>query len=88
VDWLLQKHRDLIDAEFALNPDSGGVATDHGKPLTVEFEATESSMPIIRCSPPIPAGTAPCRSRTMRSITSRMPLAYWRNRPFPFELNA
>jgi len=41
VDWLLQKHRDLIDAEFALNPDSGGVATDHGKPLTVEFEATE-----------------------------------------------
>ena len=33
VDWLLKNHRDLIDAEFALNPDSGGVATEHGKPL-------------------------------------------------------
>src|SRR6516162_235963 len=25
VDWLLKNHRDLIDAEFALNQDSGGV---------------------------------------------------------------
>jgi len=41
VDWLLKNHRDLIDAEFALNPDSGGVATEHGKPISVEFEATE-----------------------------------------------
>ena len=41
VDWLLENHRDLIDAEFALNPDSGGVVTEHGKPMTVEFEATE-----------------------------------------------
>ena len=41
MDWLLQNHRDLIDAEFVLNPDSGGVTTDHGKPLSVEFEATE-----------------------------------------------
>ncbi len=41
VDWLLKNHRDLIDAEFALNPDSGGVVTEHGKPISVEFEATE-----------------------------------------------
>ncbi len=41
VDWLLKNHRDLIDAEFALNPDSGGVWADNGKALTVEFEATE-----------------------------------------------
>ena len=41
VDWLLRNHRDLIDAEFVLNPDSGGVSMDHGKPLAVEFEATE-----------------------------------------------
>src|ERR1017187_204346 len=41
VDWLLKNHRELIDAEYALNPDSGGVVTDHGKPLSMEFEATE-----------------------------------------------
>ena len=28
VDWLLKNHRDLIDAEFALNPDSGGVGAE------------------------------------------------------------
>ena len=27
VDWLLKNHRDLIDAEFVLNADSGGVTT-------------------------------------------------------------
>ena len=41
VSWLLDHHRELIDAQFALNPDSGGVVTEHGKPMTVEFEATE-----------------------------------------------
>jgi acetylornithine deacetylase/succinyl-diaminopimelate desuccinylase-like protein len=39
VDWLLKNHRNLIDAEYALNPDSGQVRTD--RPLAVEFEATE-----------------------------------------------
>jgi acetylornithine deacetylase/succinyl-diaminopimelate desuccinylase-like protein len=39
VQWLLKNHRELIDAEYALNPDSGAVRPD--KPLTVEFEATE-----------------------------------------------
>ncbi len=36
VDWLLKNHRDLIDAEFVLNGDSGGVMTDKGKPIDVE----------------------------------------------------
>ena len=39
VDWLLKNHRELIDAEYALNPDSGGVRPD--KPQIVGFEATE-----------------------------------------------
>ena len=41
VDWLLQNHRDLIDAEVALNPDSGGVDADKGKATIVSVEATE-----------------------------------------------
>src|ERR1700722_7444672 len=32
VDWLLQHHRDLIDAEFVINHDGGGILADHGKP--------------------------------------------------------
>src|SRR5438445_9310117 len=42
VDWLIKNHRELIDAEFVLNPDAGGVAVEQGKPLAVEFEATET----------------------------------------------
>jgi len=41
VDWLLKNHRDLIDAEFVLNADGGGVDTVKGKPLIVEMDATE-----------------------------------------------
>src|ERR1700720_795399 len=41
VDWLLKNHRDLIDAEFVLNADAGGVTTMKGKPVNVDVEATE-----------------------------------------------
>jgi acetylornithine deacetylase/succinyl-diaminopimelate desuccinylase-like protein len=44
VDWLLKNHRELIDAEFALNPDSGGVVTDHGKPMTVRVRGRREAV--------------------------------------------
>ena len=41
VDWLLRNHRDLIDAEFVLNADGGGVDTVKGKPLDLSVDAAE-----------------------------------------------
>ena len=41
VDWLLKNHRELIDAEFVLNHDGGGLTTVHGKPEMMEVDATE-----------------------------------------------
>ncbi len=41
VDFLLQHHRDLVDAAFAINPDSGGVELEHGVAVAVGLEATE-----------------------------------------------
>ena len=41
VDWLIKNHRDLVDAEFVLNHDGGGVETNHGKPTLVSVDATE-----------------------------------------------
>jgi acetylornithine deacetylase/succinyl-diaminopimelate desuccinylase-like protein len=41
VDWLIKNHRELIDAEFVLNPDGGGVTTENGKPVMMEVDATE-----------------------------------------------
>jgi acetylornithine deacetylase/succinyl-diaminopimelate desuccinylase-like protein len=41
VDWLLKNHRDLVDAAFVLNADSGGVTTVKGKPVNIDVEASE-----------------------------------------------
>src|ERR1700729_1298532 len=41
VDWLLKNHRDLIDAEFVLNADAGGLTTMKGKAVNVDVEASE-----------------------------------------------
>src|ERR1700730_5165103 len=41
VDWLLKNHRDLIDAEYVLNPDAGGVLLESGKVKEFFVEATE-----------------------------------------------
>jgi len=41
VNWLLQNHRDLIDAEYILNPDAGDFESDRGKRLLVGIQASE-----------------------------------------------
>jgi acetylornithine deacetylase/succinyl-diaminopimelate desuccinylase-like protein len=41
VDWLLKNHRDLVDAEFVINPDSGDAASDHGKPVFLGVQTAE-----------------------------------------------
>src|SRR5271169_4047220 len=41
VDWLLKNRRELIDAEYVLNPDSGGVDSDQGKIVSVQLGASE-----------------------------------------------
>jgi acetylornithine deacetylase/succinyl-diaminopimelate desuccinylase-like protein len=41
VEWLVRTHRDLVDAEFVLNPDGGGVYTRNGKPAMMSVDASE-----------------------------------------------
>ena len=36
AEWLVKSHRELVDAEFALNIDSGGIDSDNGKPVNLE----------------------------------------------------
>lgn len=40
IQWLLANHRDLIDAEFALN-EGGPVGLKHGKPIRVSIQTSE-----------------------------------------------
>jgi acetylornithine deacetylase/succinyl-diaminopimelate desuccinylase-like protein len=41
VDWLVKNHRDLIDAEFAINLDGGGGHIKNGKHLFMAVQAAE-----------------------------------------------
>lgn len=87
VDWLLKNHRDLIDAEFALNPDSGGIVTDHGKPLTMEFEATEKLYADYQVLATNPGGhsSLPKPDNAIYHVADA--LGVLEKSPFPFELN-
>jgi acetylornithine deacetylase/succinyl-diaminopimelate desuccinylase-like protein len=87
VDWLLRNRHDLVDAEFALNPDSGGVVTDHGKPVTVEFEATEKLYGDYQLLATNPGGhsSLPKPDNAIYHVVDA--LAILQHSPFPFELN-
>ncbi len=88
VLWLLDNHRDLIDADYALNPDSGGVVTDHGKPLTMEIEATEKLYADFELVATNPGGhsSLPRPDNAIYHIVDA--LARLQATPFPFEMNS
>lgn len=39
--WLVQKHRDLVEAAFVINPDAGGIDLQDGRAVIADVEATE-----------------------------------------------
>jgi acetylornithine deacetylase/succinyl-diaminopimelate desuccinylase-like protein len=87
VNWLLQNHRDLIEAEFVLNPDSGGVDVQNGKPLAVMVEATEKVYADYEITATNPGGhsSLPRPDNAIYELTSALEkLAHF---SFPFELN-
>ena len=43
VDWLLKDHRDLIDAEYCINEDSGGGMLKNGKRQVYQVQAAEKT---------------------------------------------
>jgi acetylornithine deacetylase/succinyl-diaminopimelate desuccinylase-like protein len=87
VDWLLKSHRDLIDADFVLNPDSGGVNTKNGKPIDIDVEATEKLYADFQLTSRNPGGhsSLPVPDNAIYHIADA--LARLEHSPFPFELN-
>ena len=88
VEWLLRKHRDLVDAQYVINHDTMSVMSLHGKPQYFEMDATEKvyadyQITVLssggHSSLPIPGNAI----YTLASGLSRL-AAY----EFPFELNA
>jgi acetylornithine deacetylase/succinyl-diaminopimelate desuccinylase-like protein len=88
VDWLLKNHRDLIDAEFALNPDAGGVDAEHGKPVSVTFESTEKLYGDYQLRATNPGGhsSLPRPDNAIYQVVDA--LAILQKYQFPVELNS
>ena len=87
VDWLLKNHRDLIDAEFVLNSDGGGVDTDHGKPMDIVVDATEKLYADYQLTVTNPGGhsSIPVPDNAIYHLANGVVrLEHYK---FPFELN-
>ena len=87
VDWLLKNHRDLIDAAFALNADSGGVTTRNGKPVNVDVEATEKQYADFELTSLNPGGhsSLPTPDNAIYHLADA--LSRLEHTPFPIEFN-
>ena len=87
VDWLIKNHRGLIDAEFVLNADAGGVDTDNGKPVIVSIDASEKLYADFQLKVTNPGGhsSLPVPDNAIYHLTGA--LGRLERFQFPLELN-
>jgi len=88
VDWLIKNHRDLINAEYVLNSDGGGVNTVKGKPLFVSMDGSEKLYGDYQLKVTNPGGhsSLPVPDNAIYHVADA--LARLEKYKFPFELNA
>jgi acetylornithine deacetylase/succinyl-diaminopimelate desuccinylase-like protein len=87
VDWLIKNHRELIDAEFVLNADGGGVDTENGKPVIVSMDASEKLYADFQLAVTNPGGhsSLPVPDNAIYHLAGALGrLAHYQ---FPLELN-
>ena len=87
ASWLVKEHRDLVDAAYVINPDSGGVELDHGRAEVADVEATEKVYADFQVTATNPGGhsSRPRPDNAIYELTDALEkLAHY---SFPFELN-
>lgn len=85
--WLVKQHRDLVDAAYVINPDSGGVELDHGRAVVADVEATEKVYADYQVTAVNPGGhsSRPRPDNAIYELTAALTkLAAY---TFPFEFN-
>jgi acetylornithine deacetylase/succinyl-diaminopimelate desuccinylase-like protein len=87
VDWLLKNRRALIDAEFVLNADAGGVTTRNGRPVNIDVEAAEKVYADFQVTATNPGGhsSLPRPDNAIYHVVDA--LARLERHAFPMELN-
>ncbi len=86
AEWLVENHRDLVDAEFAINEGGGGTMR-HGKYLTNEVQASEKVYQDFRLEVTNPGGhsSLPVKDNAIYHLAAG--LARLAALEFPVELN-
>ena len=87
-DWLLKNRRDLIDAEYVLNPDSGGIDSENGKVVSIQLGATEKLYADYRIIATNPGGHSSLPRPDNAIYELNAALEKLHASPFPPELNA
>jgi len=87
VQWLLEHHRALVDAEFVINQDAGGVDSIGGKPVAFNLEATEKQYADFRLLVTNPGGHSSLPTQDNAIYRLSEALVRLERAPFPFELN-
>jgi len=88
VQWLLQHHRQLIDAQFVLSGDDYSVLTENGRPLFFKLDASEKVYADFQLQVTNKGGhsSEPVPDNAIYTLTRGLDrLAAYE---FPFELNA
>lgn len=87
VEWLLNNHRELVDADFVLNLDNSCVISENGKPKFFELDATEKVYADYLLVATNPGGhsSLPVAENVIYELADG--LARLARFEFPFELN-
>ena len=88
VEWLLRNHRDLVNAEYVLNHDGGGVYAENGKLLAFTVDASEKLYADYQLSSLNPGGhsSIPVPDNAIYHLADA--IGRLERHTFPFEMNA
>jgi acetylornithine deacetylase/succinyl-diaminopimelate desuccinylase-like protein len=85
--WLIKNHRDLIDAEYVINPDAGDFELDNGKHLLVGIQASEKLYQDFDLKVTNPGGHSSLPTSENAIYQLAAGLTRLEKYQFPFELN-
>ncbi|MGA7190822.1 MAG: M20/M25/M40 family metallo-hydrolase [Candidatus Acidiferrales bacterium] len=87
VDWLLKNHRDMIEAEYVINPDAGDFELDYGKRILIGIQASEKLYQDYDLKVTNPGGHSSLPTSENAIYELAEGLARLEHYQFPFELN-
>ena len=87
LQWLLREHRELLDAEFALNTDAGAVLLDGDRPQALTVQTSEKIFASFQLEARNPGGHSSLPRRDNAIYALAAALQRLRAHEFPIELN-